>query len=368
MQYLQKYEDFLIKNASQITSIESSLRSLTYILPGRFHDAEFASQAVYAAINLVSLYHNSILRRAAKAYADETRSEVAEESTFNKYINFWSSKSHTYKHVSTLLSVIAYTQVLMEMGVAKKWGKRTQWRWVATLEALKVILRLMLFKSSGQRMTLYPTHLERDVDPATLAADAENVSVPRWTGRRTGIEIPRMDSTIEFNPMKKSKDSRKFDDINDYLMSKVLTPEKLQKPGQMVHTMHKLGGLGEILYILRPLVYVLAIMRYGKRSWKPWWVSLLVELASQAALRKEFDQGPGRRSNMKPLEKQELSRRAHLLWFNLLRGAFYTNITRPRLERFCNRVEDKALISIVGNVIRTYLPLWENVYFYTSSS
>jgi hypothetical protein len=34
MDFLNLYEDFLLKNASQITSIESTLRSLTYILPG----------------------------------------------------------------------------------------------------------------------------------------------------------------------------------------------------------------------------------------------------------------------------------------------------------------------------------------------
>lgn len=34
MNYLDQYEDFLLKNASQITGIEASLRSLTYILPG----------------------------------------------------------------------------------------------------------------------------------------------------------------------------------------------------------------------------------------------------------------------------------------------------------------------------------------------
>jgi hypothetical protein len=75
MELLKKYEDFLISNASQITSIEGTLRSITYFLPGmfwksnlskmshpftphfaytfyfvlvlvgRFHDAEFASQA-----------------------------------------------------------------------------------------------------------------------------------------------------------------------------------------------------------------------------------------------------------------------------------------------------------------------------------
>lgn len=36
----QAYERFLLSNASQITALESSLRSITYILPGRFKDSE----------------------------------------------------------------------------------------------------------------------------------------------------------------------------------------------------------------------------------------------------------------------------------------------------------------------------------------
>jgi hypothetical protein len=37
MNIFNKYESFLLKNASQISSIEASLRTLTYILPGEFH-------------------------------------------------------------------------------------------------------------------------------------------------------------------------------------------------------------------------------------------------------------------------------------------------------------------------------------------
>jgi hypothetical protein len=43
--WLVRYEDFLLKNASQMSSIESSLRSLSFILPGRFKDVEVASEA-----------------------------------------------------------------------------------------------------------------------------------------------------------------------------------------------------------------------------------------------------------------------------------------------------------------------------------
>lgn len=42
---LAKYETFLLNNVSVISSLESSLRSVTWILPGRFKDAELASEA-----------------------------------------------------------------------------------------------------------------------------------------------------------------------------------------------------------------------------------------------------------------------------------------------------------------------------------
>ncbi|KAG0188866.1 Peroxisomal membrane protein pex16 [Apophysomyces sp. BC1034] len=306
-------------------------------MSGRFHDAEFASQALYATLNLVGLYHNSILRRAVKEHQEETKAEVIEESAFNKYLSFWSNKSNLHRRVSHMLSVIAYTQVLMEMGVLKKWGKAAQWRWIAFLEAVKVVLRLTLFRLTSHRMTLQPTHLQRDIDPATLAHQPKQAStdVPMWTGSRTGKEIPRMKTAVA--------------DVQDYLMSKVLTPEKLRKPDQMIHVMTLLGRLGEVMYILRPLVYVLAILKFGQRSWRPWFLSLAVEMSSQVALRQAF--ASGNRTKLFPLEKQEMSRRVQQLWFNLLRGAFYTRITRPRMERFCNSVENKAVISMFGEPI-----------------
>ena len=43
--YGKLYEEFIVANASSIGSIESALRSLTYIIPGRFRDAEIASES-----------------------------------------------------------------------------------------------------------------------------------------------------------------------------------------------------------------------------------------------------------------------------------------------------------------------------------
>lgn len=52
MDFLKKYESFIFKNASQISSIESTLRSLTYILPGKAY--HFVS-CVYSLVTMVYL-------------------------------------------------------------------------------------------------------------------------------------------------------------------------------------------------------------------------------------------------------------------------------------------------------------------------
>jgi len=40
-----KYENFLVMNAPTIATIESSLRSLTWFLPGRFKEGEIVGEA-----------------------------------------------------------------------------------------------------------------------------------------------------------------------------------------------------------------------------------------------------------------------------------------------------------------------------------
>ncbi|KAG0748275.1 hypothetical protein G6F57_003731 [Rhizopus arrhizus] len=351
MEYLNLYEDFLLKNASQITSIETSLRTLTYILPGRFQDAELASQALYAALNLIGLYHNHIIRKAAQEHP-----AAVEESAFNKYIHFWSSRSKLNATASNLLSVMSYTQVLVEMAVLKKLGKKKQWECIAYLEGLKVLLRLFLYQSTEQRMTLSPTHLQRDIDPQTLTDESALAKEEGWVGKRTGIRVQRMADCVQF-----TGEPKRHADVTDFLLSRRLTAEMLRKPDQMVVIQKNISKLGELLYILRPFLYVLALLKYGRRSWKPWLVSLMIELLSNAALKKGY-------MKMMPLEKQEYERRLKLLFFNLMRGVFYLRITRPRLERFCNKTEDKPILSMVSTIIREYLPLWEDIYFYTSAS
>lgn len=62
----------------------------------------------------------------------------------------------------------------------------------------------------------------------------------------------------------------------------------LQNDGKQMSAAERAGRTcltaGEVLYAMRPLVYVLAMRKWGARKWKPWLLSLGVDAASMALI------------------------------------------------------------------------------------
>ncbi|KAG0360811.1 Peroxisomal membrane protein pex16 [Mortierella sp. AD032] len=364
MDFLNKYESFIFKNASQISSIESTLRSLTYILPGRFDDADLASEALFSTLNLLGIYHDTIL---TKHVASLPATHRPTPSSLNRYTRDWQGSSLTYKRVAMVLTVIQYTEVLIEMGVQKKWGQQYKWRVITALEAIKAAGRLTLMRLTSQRMIMHPIHTERDVDPSTLAdlAEAEQaVKESHWTGTRTGS------TRLQLSAVQKNGKAGKTTDVTEFLLSKVLTPDVVRKPRDLVGKLSGFGAIGEYMFILRPLIYVLAMRKYGQKSWYPWFLSLAIELASRTSIKQYLSSrgGGSRGGSGTLLEKDEMKRRLWLLLYYVLRSPFYDRFTKERLHNFCESASKKPLISLVGGIVRDYQPLWESVYFYTSAS
>src|SRR5688572_14674 len=108
-------------------------------------------------------------------------------------------------------------------------------------------------------MLLHPAHLERDVDPEKLENltqmangyvhenGDETDCKDHWTGARTGSPRPHL-STIQNGTTNGS-------DVTEFLLSKVLTPEKVKPPAELVAMLCGLGKLGEWLFVARPLLY-----------------------------------------------------------------------------------------------------------------
>jgi len=129
--------------------------------------------------------------------------------------------------------------------------------------------------------------------------------------------------------------------------------------------------LGEVLLILRPLVYALFIRRYGLGAWKPWLVSLAVDLAGTTIISRLASPGltgSGRGYSLSNAEKEEIKRR-RLLWaFYVMRDPFFSKYTRHRLEYFEQLLKP---VPVIGTLIAKAVELLVGVqtrYSYISAS
>ncbi|KAI1827564.1 peroxisome membrane protein [Xylaria intraflava] len=345
------YGDFIAKNAHQVSQIESALRSLTYIIPGRFRDAEIASETAHSALQLLSLYHDALLRNAL----DRTSPPPARiPSPHARYTRFWTAKSRLYRRIALFLQVVQCTELLWEMA-AKRRGEKIRWRVVLALEACKAICRLLLMRITNLRPLVTPPLPEReplptqrdplDEEPQRAAGVGVNGSARAahqkdWAMPRTSSSLPRLPSPV---------------DVSSYLQSRVLTADDIKPAVKLLNTLSKSGQAAEILHILSPLAYAIALSQCRhKKSWIPWIVGLAIECAARQLRDRGF------RSTS--LEQDEWGKRYQAAAWWLMRGAFYQNVTKGLINRVRRRMPN-----LVSGVLEDYEYLWDNYYFSTSA-
>ncbi|RUS14956.1 hypothetical protein BC938DRAFT_477146, partial [Jimgerdemannia flammicorona] len=280
-----------------------------------FEDAEFASQArkhlllsfiasypypkkfpvvlptVFAAFNLLAAAAAALVTSSPAVAA-----QLPPLSTFNRYTRSWYSSYNAYKRIAMQLTFLSYTEVLIEIDVQKKWGTKAKWR-------------------------LCPPAPDRYHHDQHKNGSANGHAGGEHNG----------DANMNRKP--------KHADVTEFLLSKVITSDHLKKPADLVRILKGLGRVGEYLFIIRPLIYglslfslsssysasmdhlsshfpvahtVLAIIRYGRRSWYPWLLSLSMELASRGATRHHFSPYDSFRTT---IEKEEASRKVLLLLY-----------------------------------------------------
>ncbi|PNH39522.1 hypothetical protein VD0004_g7378 [Verticillium dahliae] len=354
--WLQKYEDFITKNGSQVSQIESGLRSLTYVIPGRFRDAEIASETVHSSVQLLSLYHDTLLTRAL------SRLPITKiPSPHNRYTQFWTQRNTLYRRVAMLLQMVTYTQLLWEMAAKRKGGNRGRWRVVVLLEAIKALCRLLLLRITRSRPLVTPVLPEREPvpedpeeqaaaanelqqliggDPVEDADDGVKAHEKEWAMPRTGMSLPSLPRP---------------GDISSYLLGKVLTSDDIKPAPQLLNQIQGQAQAAEVLHILAPLIYALALARSKDRgSWTPWLVGLSVEYAARQLRDRGF--------RTTPLERDEWNKRAWAMGWWTMRGAFYEKVMKGVVGGVRSRMP-----SIVGGILEDYEYLWENYYFSTSA-
>lgn len=148
------YAHYLFSNAGRLSRVESTLRSLTYLLPGQ----TLSSEGLYTSLNLLTAYHDTLL----SSYAERTTlpgggqqhsssssstmtgglvstSLALPSSPHARYTRWWLKQSKLYRTVARLLSIIGYCQLLFEMAGKKFRGEQGRWRMVIGLESIKSV-------------------------------------------------------------------------------------------------------------------------------------------------------------------------------------------------------------------------------------
>ncbi|CAK7272907.1 hypothetical protein SEPCBS57363_005382 [Sporothrix epigloea] len=434
--WLSAYDGFIAKNLGQVSQIESTLRSLTYIIPGRFRDAEIASEAIHSGVQLLSLYHDLLLLRTpAKSPSGENLSTEPMPapklpppqgpgqalSLHTRYTRYWIHKSQIYRRVAVVLQVVRCTELLCEM-TAKRRGERLRWRVVILIEAIKAICNLLLLRVTRGRTLVSPVlpvrqplpdaddeeededvEAERDKEQYELgrgqgnielnaptmyiadegdcrngAAASPNASVgpasgeSACIGERPAFSIPPSPPLSESCfptlshtkgwAMPRTKMSMpplpQPDDISSYLLSRVLTADDIKPASKLMNQLRGSAQVSEILHILAPLVFAIALARSRRNnekrsSWTPW----LAGLAMECAARQLRDHSLRTTS----LEREEWNRRGWAMGWWPMRGASYEHVMKGVIGGVRSRMP-----SFLGGIIEDYEYLWENYYFSTS--
>lgn len=137
-----------------------------------------------------------------------------------------------------------------------------------------------------------------------------------WSAKRTGRSHLAIKTLLKDNS---------DDYAIKYLESKALS-EPSSNPLDLMAPLTGWRKLAEYLYIMRPLLYVICIRKWGKLSYRPWFISLVTELCCYFAhmdLKKICC-----KKRLSDLEREEISRRRNMLFYYLLRIPFYIDFTK----------------------------------------
>ncbi|THH34101.1 hypothetical protein EUX98_g121 [Antrodiella citrinella] len=345
---LAHYESFLVNNVSAISTLESSLRSITWILPGRFKDAELASEALSALLNSMSMYHDTLLSKFVHSHPKYR--PLIPSTLHSRYTRAWSDKSRLYKWIARSLELVRYLELLVEMGLRRKVSVKARWRSVVFIEIIKAVLRLILLKIT-KRPLISPLIPEREFDPAALPELSDDASSPTLAPSSPPSSLPSTPEHFKNNHIPLPPHSlltppppnHSPQPVEDYLLPKALTTA---------------DWTAEILFTLRPLVYVAAMLASDRKSNRPLLTALAFEFLSRNLRRVP--------SSSSSLERSEYAKRDRDIVWYLLRGSIWQEWTRPKVEAFVDSTSRTPLVGLLGALVKDWIPLIDEYYYYTA--
>ncbi|XP_055617057.1 peroxisomal membrane protein PEX16 [Toxorhynchites rutilus septentrionalis] len=323
-----KYVKWVSSNPSSLGDVEMTIKWLSYFIAGRINNSSAVSELVYSLSNLLVFYNDRIIEKA---------SGVAQ----------WSDSSPVASWIKIALTTLEYCEVFIELSAYKIWGPSGRWFFIIVVQTFKCIGRLIL--------TLCCQNNNIVKNPPIPVLNRKTINEPR----PGNVSFHDLSQTVRLK--RSGRVLRKVDGAPPAVarawkpLKHVIDSYPIQCSGRFVRT-------AELIYILKPLVHLACVRKYGLKSWKSYLVPMAIDLAS---LRIYYMN----REDLSTEQKQELSRRCVSMLLYLMRSPFYDKFSKDKIAALLNKVGNNIpLTGVLTKLVLSYIPHWQETYFYMWST
>ncbi|KAL5859826.1 hypothetical protein ACOSQ4_001122 [Xanthoceras sorbifolium] len=368
---MEAYKRWVRSNKDYVHSLESLANGLTWLLPERFSASEIGPEAVTTILGIITAINEHII--------DTTPIQKGTGS----------SEPNPFPY-SLCISALKDLETLVEVVAQQYYGDDKKWNFIAITEATKVLVRLALFQNSGYKMLLHGGETLNVEKPSDNSSSQHRVGFPGPGGLHGPGYLQNNYEQKLWNPEGRALSALSQFGENARRISEPVWLQRIQRQNSimepptpvverptlsMILSEKGVSGalfvMGEVLFITRPLIYVLFIRKYGIRSWIPWFLSLAVDFMGFSFLSlvtKSRHGGNEQDFHLSESEKDEFKRRKLLWALYLMRDPFFTKYTRQRLEKTGKALEPVPVIGFLTDKIVELVIGAQTRYTYMSGS